>query len=259
MVLIHIKKSTKSTLMKKHQNADYRALTQGRLTVTMLDDVTTTTKAALPRVWFVPSDISRPALVEGFHLPNRFRVDGFRFPLEMEVNAVRRNGVLFFDCTSLVIASPSEGEGIKDIPKLPVTKLVKMAVKCARTLCMYYPAHYEGALLDQEFRPIEGQSLKVDEYEYVVPLSTSPPRGKTWTDEAINKLIGKPPRRPNNAVTDEELQKVADIYNAVKENGGFPLAAVMDNLHYNKRTADNRVAQCKQKGLIPITRKKATK
>ena len=55
-------------------------------------------------------------------------------------------------------------------------------------------------------------------------------------------------------MTDEELQKVADIYNAVKAKGGYPLAAVMDNLHYTKRTADNRVAQCKQQGLIPTTR-----
>lgn len=253
------KESTKSTLMEKHQSMNYRTLTQGRLTVTMLDDVTTTTTAALPRVWFVPPDVSRPALVEGFHLPNRFRVEGLDVAIEMEVNAVRRDGVLFFDCTSLVITSPVEADGIKDIPKIPLATLVKMAMKCARTLCMYYPPHYEGALLDQKFRPIEGATLKVDEHEHVVPLSASPPKGKTWTDRHIDNLIGKPPRRPNNAVTDEELQKVADVYNNTKEAGGYPLAAVMEVFHYTKRTADNRVAQCKKQKLIPAPRKKATK
>jgi len=253
------KESTKRTLMEKHQSPNYRKLTQGRLTLTMLDDVTTASAATFPRVYFMPPDVSRPALVEGFHLPNRFRVEGLDVPIEIEVNAVRRDGVLFFGCTSLVATSPIEADGIKDIPKLPVATLVKMAVKCARTLCMYYPPHYEGALLDQKFRPIEGATLKVDEHEHVDPLSVAPPQGMAWTDEAINSLIGKPPRRPNNAVTDEELEKVADVYNNTKEAGGYPLQAVMQKFSFSKRTADNRVARCKELGLIPTTGKKATK
>jgi hypothetical protein len=253
------KESTKSTLMEKHQSMNYRTLTQGRLTVTMLDDATTATRAALPPIYVAPHDVSRPALVEGFHLPNRFRVEGLDVPIEMEVNATEHDGVRVFACTSLVITSPVEADGIKDIPKIPLATLVKMAVKCARTLCMYYPPHYEGAQLNQKFRPIEGAALKVSERVHVAPLSASPPKGKTWTDEAINKLIGKPPRRPNNAVTDEELQKVADVYNNTKEAGGYPLAAVMEVFHYTKRTADNRVAQCKKQKLIPAPRKKATK
>lgn len=252
------KESTKSALMKKHQSTDYRTLTQDRLIVTMLDDATTATRAALPTVYDAPLDVSRPALVEGFHLPNRFRVEGLGVPVEMEIDASERDGRRVFACTSLVIASPNKADGIKDIPKIPVSTLVKMAVKCARTLCMYYPPHYEGALLDQKFRPTAWVH-KVGNRPSVIPVSTSPPRGKTWTDEAIDKLIGKPPRRPNNAVTDEELQKVADVYNTAKEKGDYPLAAVMQVLHYNKRTADNRVAQCKQKELIPTPRKKATK
>ena len=253
------KESTKSALMEKHQSTDYRTLTHGRLTVTMLDDATTATRAALPPIYVAPYDVSRPALVEGFHLPNRFRVEGLDVPIEMEVNATEHDGVRVFACTSLVITSPVEVDGIKDIPKIPLATLVKMAVKCARTLCMYYPAHYEGAQLDQKYRPIEGAALKVSERVHVAPLSVSPPKGKTWTDEAINKLIGKPPRRPNNPVTIEELRKVAEVYNNAKKKGDYPLHTVKQSLNYSKRTADNRVAECKKLGLIPTTRKKAPK
>jgi hypothetical protein len=256
MVLIATEKSTKSTLMKKHQNTNYRTLTQGRLTVTMLDDATTATMAAIPSVWVVPNGVSVPALIEGFHLPNRFRVEGLDVPIEMEVSEFRRNGVPFFGCTSFVVTSPVETDGIKDIPKIPLATLVKMAVKCARTLCMYYPPHYEGALLDHKFRPTAWKH-KVGNEPDVQPVKSSPPKGKTWSDEAINKLIGKPPRRRKTEITDEFLQEVASVYNNA---GTFPLKAVMNHFHKcPKTTADKWVSKCKERGYITPNKKKATK
>lgn len=258
MVLLLANESTNGTQMGKHQTPQHLSIKQGRYTVTMLDDVNTTTRRTFPRVWFHPQDKSQPSLVEGFHLPNRFRVDGLGVNVEMEVSEFRRDGLLFFGCTSLTVTPLDESAAVTDTGKIPVATLVKMAVKCARTLCMYYPAHYEGAVLDHKFRAVNG-TLKVGDSPHVQPVSASPPRGKTWSDEAISSLMGKPPRRPNNAVSLDELQAVADVYNAAREAGVRPLLAVMNQLNYGKRTADNRVAACKKLKLIPAPRKKATR
>jgi hypothetical protein len=144
------------------------------------------------------------------------------------------------------------------VERIPVATLVKLAVKCARIVCVYYPAHYDGDVLDHNLRAVNA-TRRVGATPYVEPVKLSPPKGTTWTDDAVNKLIGKPPRLANNKVTDEELQEVADVYNSAKEAGIRPLQEVMRQCNLSRRTADNRVRACKDKGLIPSTKKRATK
>ena len=225
----------------------------------MLDDVNTTTHSSDVAVYHAPRDTSQPSLCEGFHLPNRFRVDGLDDVVEMTIDVMTRNGRHVFACTSLTILPTENSSGLNVIERIPVATLVKLAVKCARIVCVYYPAHYEGAVLDHKLRPrSENEWMRVDETPYVFPVKLSPPKGMVWTDDAVNKLIGKPPRLANNKVTDEELREVADVYNTAKSAGGFPLQAVID-MGYGERTADNRVRACKDKGFITSTKKRATK
>jgi hypothetical protein len=243
--------------MKKHQTSKHRTLTEGRYTVTMLDDVNTTTHASDVAVYHAPRDVSVPSLCEGFHLPNRFRVDGLNDVVEMTIDVMTRNGRHVFACTSLTVLPAKNTSGLNMVERIPVATLVKLAVKCARIVCVYYPAHYEGDVLDHNLRAVNA-TRRVGATPYVEPVKLSPPKGTTWTDDAVNKLIGKPPRLPNNKVTDEELRKVADVYNTAKKAGGFPTQAVIA-MGYSDRTADNRVRACKDKGFIPSTKKRATK
>ena len=232
--------------MGKRKKSQHRSVTQGRYTVTMLDDVNTSTHATSPRVWFSPRDDSKPSLVEGFHLPNRFRVDGLGVNVEMEVDEIRRGRMRFFACTSFIITPTNESEGIKDIKTLPVATLVRMAVKCARTVCMYYPAHYEGAVLDHKFRAVNA-TRKVGEVPFVEPVKLSPPKDAMWTDESIAALIGKPPRRRKTQLTPEFLQEVADVYNDATM---YRNDAVQDYFKVGKPTADKWIAKCKELKMI---------
>lgn len=222
----------------------------------MLDDVNTTTHSTDPNIYHAPRDISKPSLCEGFHLPNRFRVDGLGVGVEMSVEPINRNGRYVFACTSLTVLPTENTSGLDVVERIPVSTLLSMAVKCSRIVCVYYPAHYEGDVLDHKLRPVNA-TRRVDENPYIEPVKLSPPKGMTWTDDAVNKLIGKPPRRRKTEITDEFLQEVADVYNNA---GTFPLKAVMKHFHNSpKTTADKWVSKCRELGYIPTTKKRATK
>ena len=256
MVLIVTNKDTKAPEMKNHHKKQRRSITQAHITVTMLDDVNTTTHATFVNVYKAPQDESQPSLVEGFHLPNRFRVEGLSLPIEIEVAEVYKDGRRVFGCTSLSISPVDESETISKVEPIPVATLVRLAVKCARSVCVYYPAHYEGSLLDHKLRAVNA-TLRVDETPYVEPVKLSPPKGMAWTDDAVNKLIGKAPRKLKSSWTDEFLQEVADVYNSAKT---FSRDAVIQKWKVkHRRTADNWIAECRKRGLITPTKKRATK
>jgi hypothetical protein len=242
--------------MNNHHKNQHRSISERNITVTMLDDVNTTTHATFVNVYNAPQDESRPALVEGFHLPNRFRVEGLNYSIELEVAEIHQDGRRFFGCTSLLISPKDESASISKVEPIPVATMVKLAVKCSRSVCVYYPAHYEGALLDHKLRAVNA-TIKVDETPYVEPVKLSPPKGKTWTDDAVNKLIGKQPRKLKSSWTDEFLQEVANVYNSAPT---FPRDAVMQKWKLkHRRTADNWIAECRKQGLITPTKKRATK
>jgi hypothetical protein len=243
--------------MKKHQISKHRSFTQGRYTVTMLDDVNTTTRSNMDvPIYHAPRDTSKPSLCEGFYLPNRFRVDGLGVDVEMSVEPITRNGRHVFACTSLTVLPAENTSGLEVVERIPVSTLLTMAVKCSRVVCVYYPAHYEGDVVDHKLRAVNA-TRRVGATPYVEPVKLSPPKGMTWTDDAVTKLIGKPPRRRKTEITDEFLREVADVYNNA---GTFPLKAVMKHFYDSpKTTADKWVSKCKEHGYIPTTKKRATK
>jgi hypothetical protein len=238
--------------MKKHKTSQHRSLSEGRYTVTMLDDVNTTTSSGRIDIYHAPRDVSKPALCEGFHLPNRFRIDGFHVPVEMNVAAVNIGGRFVMGCTALTIQPDSDSGSLKAVERMPVATWVSMAVKCARIVCMYYPAGYDGNVLDHRFRAVNAR-IVVNDSPFIEPLTLTPPKGFAWSDSPVSLLVGKPPQRKNNAITDEHLQEVADVYNAAKS---YKNIAVRTSFSVTKRTADNWIAKCKELGYIETTKKR---
>ena len=226
----------------------------------MLDDVNTTTSSGHVPIFHAPKDVTKPTLCEGFHLPNRFRIDGLGAVVEMTVDATTRNDRRVFACTSLTVFPAADSSNLETVERIPVatlTKLVNMAVKCARIVCVYYPANYHGAMLDHNLRPYsENIRIRVDGKQHVEPVKLSPPKGTPWTDDAINTLLGTSPRRRKTSITPEFLQEVADVYNSANT---YRQKAVMNHFRCAKTTADNWIRKAKEQELITSTPKRATK
>lgn len=248
--------------MKKHTKSQRRTIREGSTTVTMLDDVNTTSHATRPPVYLSPRDVSQSGVVEGFYLPNRFRVESPGVVVEMQVRAFTDNGVTRFGCVSIEILPPNGSREVLAVERLPVATWLRMAVKCSRQLCRYYPANYEGAMLDHNGKPITviGQSSGVritklfgTEEPAVIPLERNPSKGYKWTDDAIRKVLGEQPRRRKNALTPEFLQEVADVYNAAQH---YPLSAVTESFGYSKTTVDKWIRKCRDHGLIDEKQKR---
>lgn len=213
----------------------------------MLDDVNTTASSGVVEIYHAPRDVSKPALCEGFHLPNRFRIDGFHVPVEMTVDAVNIGGKFVMGCTSLTIQPDADSGSLKAVERMPVAMWVSMAVKCARIVCMYYPVGYDGKVFDHRFRVLENVRRVVKDSPFIEPLTLTPPEGFAWSDSPVSLLVGKPPQRKNNAITPEFLQEVADVYNAAKS---YQNIAVRTAFSVTKRTADNWIAKCRELGYI---------
>lgn len=250
-------KTTKPPEMKKHHKNSRRSLTENAITVTMLDDVNTKAKETRPNVYIPPLNRSETALVEGFHLPNRFRFDGLDVIVEMSVEAFTRDGVHFFACSSLTVLPPKGSQVVTNVERIKVATLLKMAVKCSRTLCRYYPANYEGAMLDHRGKPItvDGRLSGVritklfgTDEPAVLPLIHQRSNNFQWSDDAIKKVLGQQPRRQKSSWTPEFLQEVADVYNSAAT---YKRDAVMKHWHCkHPRTADNWIRKARELGLI---------
>ena len=267
MVLIVPKETTKPPEMNYHHNNSQRSLTEKGITVTMLDDVNTKAKETRPNVYISPRDKSETSLVEGFHLPNRFRFDGLGVVVEMTVDAITRDGVPSFACSSLTVLPLGGSQSIETVERIKVATMLRMAVKCSRTLCRYYPANYGGAKLDHIGRPIthlgESSGKRITEFfgtaeePTVLPLINQRSRGYQWSDDAIKKVLGQQPRRQKSSWTDEFLQEVADVYNNTLT---YKRDAVIKKWDCKSpRTADNWISKCKELGYITPNKKRATK
>lgn len=242
--------------MKKHPKDTRRSITENGITVTMLDDVNTKHNATTPHVYIPPRDVNQEGYVEGFYLPNRFRVEGAGFVAELEVQSFTRNGVRQFGCVSIKLFPQKGSDEIVAVDRLPVATWLRLAVRCSRQLCRYYPANYLGAMLDHNGKPItvEGglsgvriTKLFGTEEPAVIPLKRLPSQGYQWTDDAVRKLLGQQPRRRRNSMTLDRLQEVADVYNAATT---YPLKAVMKSFGMARTTADKWVRKCKDLELI---------
>jgi hypothetical protein len=242
--------------MKKHHKDTRRSITENGITVTMLDDVNTKHNASRPPVYMSPRDVSQEGYVEGFYLPNRFRVESAGSVAEMEVQAFTQNGVKRFGCVSIELFPPKGSHEIVRTERIPVATWLRLAVKCSRQLCRYYPANYLGAMLDHNGKPITvvgelsgvriTKSFGTDE-PAVIPLERLPSKGYQWSDDAARKLFGQQPRRRRNSMTLDRLQEVADFYNAATT---YPLKAVMKSFGMARTTADKWVRKCKDLELI---------
>lgn len=249
--------------MNKHHKDKRRSLTEGGTVVTMLDDVNTAQHATRPGVYIAPRDVSQPAFVEGFYLPNRFRVEAAGVVAVLTVQAFTERGVVRFGCVSIELLPPEGAVEVVTVERLPVATWLRMAVKCARQLCRYYPANYVGPMLDHNGRPIVhvGASSGVritevfgTEEPAVLPIMRTPRAGYQWSDDAARALLGQQPRRQKSSWTDEFLREVADVYNGATS---YKRDAVVRKWKCkSSRTADNWIRAAKEREFITPTKGK---
>lgn len=180
--------------------------------ITLNDDGTISTPA-IPYLFELPDDFTEPAIVYGWFLPNRFKVEGFGDQVTIEVGKVPHGTVSAMRCISIEVKPAQPGGVVTLNQRLPIAAMVDLAVSASQVICVAYPPGYHGDSLGPDLKPYSpGRILRTVDPDDWGSLSVVQ-WGREVNTSKVAGLVGKskPPKR-RGLVPDEVLREVAKVY-----------------------------------------------
>lgn len=203
--------------------------------------------------WYIPSPTpTKPTKVTGVVWswngePARFEVDGLAVAVTFTL-APTDDGT--FTITELVVKPRDGGRLVQqDVDRIPVASLVKHGLTAAGVLGTYFPAGYDGPYVDM-WNGLTITTMRITTDSGAVHENGS----RRLTDNEVIRLDveGMTKARRRNAMTRDELQRVADVWHDAKQRGTSTEQAVVE-LGWTRdlRTARRWITKAREAGLIP--------